>query len=431
VTAGMAASSTGPSPTARAADTLLPVSSAQQGFTPAQATELAERFSFGEMMTGGDVSLFVFLNFGVAYPSVDVARGGPVAALQEASDPRIGETRVAVAVGELSLSDYLVHPQSRAQAMIVIHRGRVAFEAYPGMREFDDHVWMSVSKTTVSLLIWLLADEGKIDVETPIDTYVTRLRGTDWAGTRVQDLLDMASGMDIVENQETRDDPQSTIARFSAAALGLPNADGVLERQLDVIASARRARPAGEAFEYSSCNTVLLVLAAEALTNRRWHDLLRERVWSKLTVEGDMRVAVSPDGIAQAYGYLNARLRDLARYGMLYTPNWPSVAREQIVPDDYIRRIQAGGRSEIYLRGEYGHRVTTAWFPKDPPSSNTWQWDSIWPDGDMHKAGVLGQGLYVSPAEDLVIAYFSTALANDLTQYARQIATDLRARGDR
>jgi CubicO group peptidase (beta-lactamase class C family) len=427
----MVTSSTRPSATAPAADTLLPVSSAVHGFTPDQATELTGRFNFSEMMAGGDVSLFVFLNFGVAYPSVDVTRCGPVTALEAARDPGMGKTRVATAAGELSLSDYLVHPQSRAQGMIVARHGKIAFEAYPGMRAFDDHVWMSVSKTTVSLLIWFLADEGRLDVEAPIDTYVTRLRDTDWAGTRVQDLLDMASGMDVVENQATRDDPQSTIARFSAAALGLPNADGVLERELDVIASARRVRAAGEAFEYSSCNTILLVLAIEALTGRRWHELLRERVWSRMTVEGDMRVAMSPDGVAQAYGYLNARLRDLARYGMLFTPSWSTVARERIVPDDYIRRVQAGGRPEIYLGGEYGHRVTTAWFPEDPPSSNTWQWDAIWPDGDMHKAGALGQGLYVSPAEDLVIAYFSTALANDLTQYARQIATDLRARSDR
>src|ERR1700753_3481408 len=165
------------------------------------------------------------------------------------------------------------------------------------MRAFDDHVWMSVSKTTVALLIWFLAEEGRIDAQAPIETYVTRLRDTDWAGTRVQDLLDMASGMDIVENQDTRDDPHSTIARFSAAALGLPNADGVLERELDVIASARRARPAGKAFEYSSCNTIVLVLAIEALTGRRWHELLRERVWSRIAVEGDMRVAMSPDGV--------------------------------------------------------------------------------------------------------------------------------------
>jgi hypothetical protein len=90
----MVTSSTRPAATARGAGTLLPVASAVHGFTPEQATELAGRFSFSEMMAGGDVSLFVFLNFGTAYRSVDVSRG-PVAALEEALDPGIGETRVA------------------------------------------------------------------------------------------------------------------------------------------------------------------------------------------------------------------------------------------------------------------------------------------------------------------------------------------------
>jgi hypothetical protein len=40
--------------------------------------------------------------------------------------------------------------------------------------------------------------------------------------------------------------------------------------------------------------------------------------------------------------------------------------------------------------------------------SNSRQWDNIFPDGDMFKLGFNGQGMYVSPSRDLVIAYFST-----------------------
>lgn len=43
----------------------------------------------------------------------------------------------------------------------------------------------------------------------------------------------------------------------------------------------------------------------------------------------------------------------------------------------------------------------------------------------MLKGGAFGQGLYVSPAKDLVVAYFSTVPDTALHQYARQIATDL------
>jgi len=307
--------------------TLIPVSEAVKGFAPARAAELLERYSFEEMLRAGDVSLFVFLNYGEAFRLANVARSGPCMPLEHSFNPAIGETSLCVGQGDLTLDDYLVHVESRAQGFIVVHRGRVAFEAYPGMRDFDNHVWMSISKTTTSLVARLLADEGKVDLEAPIDSYVARLRGTGWAGTRVQDVLDMASGMDVLDSEETWQHPSPTILRLVDAGRGIPNADGIVERQLDVIATAKRLRPPGEAFEYSSCNTLLLVLMAEALTNQRWHEVFRERVWSKMMVEGDMLVGMAPDATAMASGGLNTRLRDLARYGMLYTPSWALAAR--------------------------------------------------------------------------------------------------------
>jgi CubicO group peptidase (beta-lactamase class C family) len=107
---------------------------------------------------------------------------------------------------------------------------------------------------------------------------------------------------------------------------------------------------------------------------------------------------------------------------LLYTPSWERAARERIVSEAYVRQIQTGGRKEIFLKGELGNRLTSASFPTSPPSANHWQWDAVWTDGDFFKGGVYGQGLYVSPAKDLVIVWFSTAMSSDLTQYARQIA---------
>lgn len=403
-------------------DTRIPVGDARNGFTPAQARELLGRYSYEETIKAGDVALFFALNVGQSVPTAIVARVGNVAPLNKAVDARIGATRVATTVGNMSLNDYLVHPASRAHGMIVVHRGRVLFEEYPGMREFDAKAWMSVAKTTVSLVMRLLAEEGKIDVNRPVDGYLADLRGTEWAGTRVIDVLDMTSGMDILESQENRLNPRSMITRFNLAFNGKPNADGNVERQIEVIRSARRIKPAGQAFDYSSLNTMVLILLAEAVENKRWHDIFQERVWGKMTVEGDMQIGIAPDGTPQAYGFLMARLRDIARYGMLYTPSWHRAARERIVSPDYVRELQTGGRKGIFLNGELGNRLTDNYFPKSPPTANHWQWDGVWDDGDIFKSGVYGQGLYVSPAKDLVIVWQSTAPTNDLTQFARQIA---------
>jgi CubicO group peptidase (beta-lactamase class C family) len=193
-------------------------------------------------------------------------------------------------------------------------------------------------------------------------------------------------------------------------------------RAIDVILASRRAKEPGQAFDYSSINTVVLGLLAEAVENKRWTDIFRERVWSKMTVEGDAVINVASDGVAHVEGTLSTRLRDLGRYGMLYTPSWNKAAREKVVSDTYLKRITSSARQDIFLKGELGTRMVEKYFPASPPVANSWQWDAIFADGDLYKSGTMGQGLYISPSRDLVVAYFSTRLFTDLTQYARAIA---------
>jgi CubicO group peptidase (beta-lactamase class C family) len=281
---------------------------------------------------------------------------------------------------------------------------------------------MSNAKTTASLIIALLEEEGKIDVNRTIGTYIPELSSTDWADIRIIDVLDMTTGLNVLESQEYRLNPSSIIARFNLAANGAPNADEKIETQLEVIQSAKREKPAGEAFDYSSVNTLVLVFLAEVIDNTRLFEIFREKVWSKMTVEGDMLVGLSPDGVSQAEGILVSRLRDMARYGMLYTPSWHLAAREKIVPDGFIQRIQTGGRKDIFLKGEMGNRLVKKYYPKSPPVANHWQWDAVFADGDIFKSGTFSQGIYVSPVKDLVVVWQSTNLFNDLTLYARAIA---------
>ena len=55
------------------------------------------------------------------------------------------------------------------------------------------------------------------------------------------------------------------------------------------------------------------------------------------------------------------------------------------------------------------------------PKSNSRQWDAVFDDGAMFKGGLFGQGLYVSPENDLVIAFFSKVLQTPLGPFMRPI----------
>ncbi|MGI9263111.1 MAG: serine hydrolase, partial [Woeseiaceae bacterium] len=60
------------------------------------------------------------------------------------------------------------------------------------------------------------------------------------------------------------------------------------------------------------------------------------------------------------------------------------------------------------------------------PRHNSYQWDFVMDDGDFFKGGFGGQGLYISPSRDLVIAFFGTFDADEkgheMTRIARQLA---------
>lgn len=406
----------------RAASDRLAVSVARNGFTPAQAAELRGRHNFLEGLKGGDVSLYGFLNVAEFLPTSVIHRSGPVLNLQEAPNAEIGRVHAFTEAGEMSLDEYLVHPASRAQGLLVLHRGRIAFERYPGMREYDSHLWMSCGKTAAGLVIALLEADGKLDVECPIDSYVAGLGGTAWEGIKVIDVLDMATGLDVVEDEQTRLDLNSALNRMTLAASRLPNLQGKVERVADVVRSVARSRAPGEVLEYSSLTTHVLVSLAEAIEQRRWTDIFQSRVWSKMTVDGDMLIAVTPDeGTAIVHGLCSTRLRDFGRYGLLYTPSWWKAAREPIVTPHHLRAIQHGGRSALLAQSSR-HTLMSGMFGGDVPISNSRQWDGIFEDGDLWKGGLCGQGLYVSPGKDLVIAWFSTVIHTDLPAYARVIA---------
>ena len=61
---------------------------------------------------------------------------------------------------------------------------------------------------------------------------------------------------------------------------------------------------------------------------------------------------------------------------------------------------------------------------KDGQSSHaTYQWDLVFNDGDLFKAGRYGQGIYVSPETDTAVVWFSSVYMNEVyvPGFAREI----------
>lgn len=399
----------------------LSVSYVKKGFSLEQVESIESRISVPTLLRGQNESLYWATHVANTMPTAILPRVQPTKILAREINPKIGEVAMSTSLGQLSLSNFLADEHSFAQGFVAVHKGKVVFEQYPGMRPEQSHLWASNAKPLSSLLIDMLIDEGLIDQQKTFGFYVPDFRGTEWEDIKVIDILDMTPGLDTEEDDRTRKDPNSIAIRTFLAEFNEPHGStGKVEKLRDVLKSARKIREPGTSFDYGSPVTQALVFLTEAVTQQKWSDAFQDRVWSKLMVEGDLQVHLTPDGVAAVHGLVSSRLRDMARFGMLYTPSWNQVATEQIVSEAALARIRNGVRGEaFYLRGFDGPIFTERL--RDKVVSNSRQWDAVFEDGDFFKGGLMGQGLYVSPNRDLVIAYFSTNLDTDLAGYLRTL----------
>lgn len=357
-----------------------------------------------------------------ALPTAVIPRRQPTMPLKTKINQKVGKVTATTAIGEMDLDAFLEHPQSFAQGVIVVHKGKIVFEQYPGMREENSHMTASTAKVFVGLLVERLIEEGTIDEQKTLGDYVPEFRGSDWAPVKVIDVMDMSTGLDPIDAPEHFVNPDAVITRMVMAELG-ETYKGKVEKMIEVMRDAKAVSKPGEHFTYSSTATQALVVLTEAATGQTWADAFDQRVWSKMGVDGPLQVHLSPDGYALGHGVLSLRLRDLARFGMLYTPSWKKVAVEPVVTPEILARARAPYRSREFYRSGPSAKKFMERLGDDSVRSAGRQWDAIWDDGDFFKSGMNTQGIYVSPARDLVIAYYSLEPTQQLQKYLRPLVT--------
>ena len=362
---------------------------------------------------GGDHALYYNLRLSEFLPTAVAAPAGSVKPLEVAHHFRIGhkvgQVRFTPKEGEMTLDEYVVHPNHRVQGVLIAHKGKIVYEAYPGMNQDDHHIWMSAAKTTVGLIFALLEAEGKVDVQKQVVDYVPELKGTNWDGITVLNALNMSLGLELEETLQAITDPTSLIVRFFSAEFGQPAPGATqVEHWLDVLKEAKNieGEEQGTHMRYCSATTTVLNYMAEKIENKPWIDIFHELVWAKVGADNPIMFHLTPEGTAVAHGLVATTLRDFARFAMLFTPSWHHAAHEQVVSPEVLKRIQTGGNSAAYKKGGtfHDHRE---YFGEDP-ESNSFQFDDVFADGAMFKHGNLGQGIYVDPGRDVVGVYFST-----------------------
>ena len=295
----------------------------------------------------------------------------------------------------LTLDDYMQH--QRATGLLVVKDGEIVAERYnygrtPAMRMLSN----SMAKTITALAVMKALEDGLLkSLDDPAEAYAPVLKGTLYGGTRVVDLLRMASGARYVEDYTPNDDR----ARFNAEA----RRSGIAQAARQV---TERSDPPGQRFNYAGAQTEVLGLVLRGATGRTLCDYVGERLWKPIGAQAAASWLLNPvDGVELAQGGFNATLRDYARLGMMMAADGrvngaAVVSREHLLDmTDPARQPEAFRPGQMQYHGSsyfgYGFQ--------------TW----LVPGGQRRfmLQGVYGQAIFVDPALKLVVVH--TAVGKD------------------
>lgn len=399
-----------------------PVTVAADGFSTKEVARVRDVFSPLKLASGGNQALYTYLNMAEFFPHQVVPRSGAIKSLPYSPEPRFAQIRAQSDMGQLTLAEIIKHPKSRVQGFIILHKGNIVYEEYPGMQADDSHLWWSVAKVLGGVLTEQLIHEGKIDRNRNIVYYLPEFNDSGWDGASVDNVLNMASGIKALDSPQAYGNPLSEMGKliYAEGILALPTYQPVTHNE--ALQNMTSANIPGTKYAYSSANTNMLGLLIERVTGRRYVDVVRDRIWSHIGAEGDALLGVTQQGNAIAHGMFSSRLRDLARFGMLFTP---SGFNPKVVSKSVLERMRSRNNNSYYSNSP-GAATDMEKRLGDAPVNALAQWDALLDDGDLFKSGFDGQALYVSPKKDLVIAMFSTSKNKSVYRYLRSIAVRLK-----
>ncbi len=293
-------------------------------------------------------------------PTHRIASGsGPVRALKPDSHPLVP---AAVAVQRLegrtsTLAEVLA--ETWTDAVVILHDGRIVLESYDnGITPETPHLMMSVTKSVVGCVAGILADQGRLDPDEQVSTYVPEIADSGYGGATVRNLLDMRTGVAFSEEYTN---PEAEVRVMERHMGWRPGTRDDEPRGMYVYLTTLAADTAhGGPFVYRSADTDMLGWVCERAAGTRMAELISTLIWQPMGAEFDADITCDGVGSAIHDGGMSARARDLARFGQLLLDDGV-VADKPLVPkqwltqartiDPDIRAAFASSDSEPFLTG--------------------------------------------------------------------------------
>ena len=312
------------------------------------------------------------------FPTRRIPAGGDVLELPYA-EVDLGEVRITLGDDTMSVDDYF--RRRNVAGLLVIKDGNILYERY-GLGNDEESRWISysVAKSVVAMLIGAAIKDGYIaSVDEKVTDYLPRLNGSSYDQSSIRNLLQMASG---VQWNEDYADPESDVARATYDTVSL----------YEYLRHKPRDAAPGEKFNYNTAETNLAGTLLRSAIGNNLSTYLSEKIWIPFGMESDASWNLTEPGGGEFGGCcINATLRDYGRIGLFALNKG---------------RLADGGR--VLPEGWMEESTTPS---KGYPGYGYFWWLS---EGDDYQAiGIFGQGIYVDPDQNVVIALHSARAEAD------------------
>ena len=342
---------------------------------------------------------WAFSNIQALLPTGTIQRSGMLAGLPRAANSKLEAVRFTSLDGkEMSWGDAFDY--NYTDGIIVLHKGRVVYERYGGALKPDGrHIAFSVTKSFVGTLAELLIHEGKLDESRTVGSYVPELAPSGFGNATIRQLMDMRTAIAFNEDYAGGGTTLSDIARMSLAGGMAPNPPGYKgpDGSFAFTASLGSNGQHGGNFVYRTPNTQALQWVVERVGGAPFAVQLSDRIWKPMGMEQEATVTVDRLGTAFGGGGLNANLRDFARFGEMLR-NGGRWNGQQILPPAVVKAILAPGDARAFAAAGY-------------PGLDGGSYRSQWwhrAGGQTMAVGIHGQGIYIDPKAEMVIARFAS-----------------------
>lgn len=269
--------------------------------------------------------------------------------------------------------------EQRVAALVVLVDGKVVLERY-GLGFGPEGRWtsFSVAKSLTSTMVGAALEDGAIrSLDDKVSAYIPDLAGSAYDDVTVRQLLTMTSG---VAWNEDYGDPNSDVARFNSH-----RPEPGMDATVSYMRRLPREAPPGERWLYKTGETNLIGVLVSSATGKPLAQYLSDKVWSRLGMEQNATWLLGSTRHEISGCCIQASTRDMARFG-LFVMGGGRIGDEQVVPEGWFAEAGAT-QADI---GEPGRGYGYQW----------WTYD----DGSFAAQGIFGQGIYIDPARQLVIA---------------------------